>query len=209
MSLTSLGVGQANKQADTKALMRIVPWGEDPAVLPVEEAFRPVQIPKALLVGPFLALGPGMIAFAAALSWEGIVKGISDDSLPLTQRAFLLLPVALAVVATAVLAALLFVKKPSTPATQQDFLDAYRAARMGTRPIPVRATKIWTNVAEGSLLIYVALLPLPSGPLLVRHTTGGAQPFEAPTYDATFYVWQLRDGWTVVQVAKRTAPSRR
>lgn len=74
-----------------------------------------------------------------------------------------------------------------------------------TRPVPAQALKIWTNVAEGSLLIYVALLQLPTGELLVSHNTGGAQPFEAPTKDATFYVWELPHGWKVVQIAKRTA----
>ena len=64
--------------------------------------------------------------------------------------------------------------------------------------------KVWTNVAEGSLLIYVVLLQLPGVQLLVRHTTGGAQPLEAATQDTTFYVWELPDGWKVVQVAKHT-----
>lgn len=87
----------------------------------------------------------------------------------------------------------------------QDFFNVYRNARTHTRPVPVQAMKVWPHAAEGSLLIYVVLLQLPSGPLLVRHTTGGAQPFEAPSQKATFYVWELPDGWKVVLAAKRTA----
>lgn len=205
MSLTSLSTVQANKHSDPKAFLRIVPDGEDPSVLPHEDAFRAVQLPKGLLVGPFLALSLGIIALAVTLTWDDVSRSFNDDSLTMTQRIVPLLPVALAVVVSVGLAVLFFAKKPSNQAREQDFLNAYRTARASTRPFPARALKVWTNMAEGSLLIYVALLQLSTGELLVRHNRGAAQPFEAPTQDATFYVWELPNGWKVVQVAKRTA----
>lgn len=198
MSLTSLSTVQANKQSDKKAFLRIVPEEEDPSVLPHENVFRPTPVPTAFLVGPFLALSFGIIALAVAVSWYVTSRSSTDDS----QWILALLPVAVAIV---VLALAFFMRKPSNQPNKQEFLDAYRTARASTRPVPAQALKIWTNVAEGSLLIYVALLQLPTGELLVSHNTGGAQPFEAPTKDATFYVWELPHGWKVVQVAKRTA----
>lgn len=204
MALTSLTVLQANKQSDKKAFLRIVPEGEDPAVLPHEDAFRAVQLPKGLVVGPLLAISLGIVALVVVLSWDGISQSFGDDSLTVTQRVLPLLPVVLAVVVTALLTVLVLVRKPSDQASKKNFFEVYRTAGPSIQPVPARAVKVWTNVAEGSLLIYVVLLQLPGGQLLVRHTTGGAEPFEAPTQDATFYVWELPDGWKVVQVAKRT-----
>ena len=205
MSLTSLSVMQANKRSDPKAFLRIVPLGEDPAVLPHEDAFRAVRAPKGLLVGPFLAVGLGVIALAAFLTWDDVTRSFSDSSTSVSQKFFALLPLLTAVAVALVLAVLFFMRKPSDPGSRQEFVDAYRAARADRRPIAVQPVKVWEHSYEGSLLIYVVLLELPSGQLLVRHTTGAAQPFEAPTQDATFYVWELPDGWKVVQVAKRTA----
>lgn len=104
----------------------------------------------------------------------------------------------------ALLTVLVLVRKPSDQASRESFLEVYRTAGPRIQPVSARAVKVWTNVAEGPLLIYAVLLQLPGGQLLVRPTTGGAEPFEAPTQDATFYVWELPDGWKVVQVAKRT-----
>ena len=197
MALTSLTVMQANKQADKKAFLRIVPEREDPAVLPHEDAFRAMQLPKSMLAVPFLALGLGVLALAVVLSWVGFSQKLHDVPL---------LPLVAAVLVVVLLAVLFFARKPADQATEQDFLDAYRAARAGgARPVPAHAVKVWRNIAEGSLLIYVVLLQLPSGQLLVRHTTGAAEPFEAPAESATFYAWELPGGWTVVQAAKRTA----
>lgn len=207
MSLTSLSVMQANKRSDPKAFLRIVPLGEDPAVLPHEDAFRAVQAPEGFLVfkDAFRAVVLGIIALVVFLTGEDITRTFTDSSTPASQKFFALLPLLTALAVALVLAVMFFMRKPSDPGSRQEFVDAYRAARADRRPIAVQPVKVWEHSYEGSLLIYVVLLELPSGQLLVRHTTGAAQPFEAPTQDATFYVWELPDGWKVVQVAKRTA----
>lgn len=197
----------AKRLADPRALLRVVPYEDEPDVLPVS---------ARSWVGP--GAGPGKIisrtVFVLAITIVGVYMTTfqawdHDNFFPwfwnivwLVFPWFFLTPLWTWYIKS-------LTKKPA----DDRFRAGYARARDNLTPVTARVVDTWMARGEsGRIVDFVLAVEHPGAPrpIISQRLADDAafQPFEAPVHGDKVHLWQFPDGWTLIQAARPRAGRR-
>ncbi|MDP4332010.1 hypothetical protein Q7F20_01380 [Curtobacterium sp. A7_M15] len=190
---------EAKRLAAPRAVLRVVPHGERPDVLPSDSgAFvGPGTSPVGMVLKPVL-----MVAVTVAFVWIVTVNAWDDEGFfPwFWNPVWVVFPwVFLTPLWVGFLRSL--ARKPAN----DRFRKSYRTLRSTTAATVGRVVDVrLTRADSGGIADYVVAVDTPGGDLVVGRIAPSATfaPHEAPEPGDTVHVWRMPDGWTLVQAAR-------